>query len=182
MSELDKQSGVLQYSISTSRTNSNFAASSDGGGARASTTCENMTLQEFAKLMLIFRDVPEAAADPNRSGQDLTREQLHPHTNRNAFWDNRIYPLFHDPQHVSWEEFDTVIYKNLSVSGNLEPSGFVSFCYLSEMNALSKAGKRCLVALRTFRLGTPHQNTFILDFVTEEMAVGSRSTEIWTCS
>ena len=209
MSELEKKSGVLQHPTTGPRTNLNSAVSggSDGGGARANMTRENMTLEEFARLMLIFRDVPEAAADLRRSGQDLTREQLDLHTNRNAFWDSRIEPLFNDPQNVFRETFDgelrdidpgrpvttirtgtclqnmfnnfrrefTVIYKNWSVSGNLEPSSFVNFCYLPETTVLSKAGKRCLIAFRTFRLGTPHQNTLILDFGTKEMAEGSNA-------
>ena len=114
--------------------------------------------------MLTFRDVPEAAADIRRSGQDLTRQQLDLRTNRNAFWDNRIEPLFNNPQNVFREAFDgelrdidpgrpvttfrtgtclqnmfsnfrrdlTLIYKTWSVSGNLDASIFVNFCFLHE--------------------------------------------------
>ena len=54
-------------------------------------------------------------------------------------------------------------------SGNLEPSSFVSFCYLPETTILSKAGKHCLVVFRTFRLGKLGQNSLIFDFGTKGM-------------
>ena len=168
---------------------------------------ENVSLEEFARLMLIFRDVPEAAADLKRSGQNLTRQQLDLHSNRNAFWDSRIEPLFNDQQAFFNDVFDgklrdvdpgrpgrtfgtgiclqnmfkhfkkefTVTYKRWAVSGNLDLGTFEEFCYTPKNTVLSSAGKRCLIAFKVFRLGTPHANTLIIDFGSKEIAENAKA-------
>lgn len=199
MSEFENLAGVRLHSRTTGQITADSVVpeGSDGDGVGNNSTRDNVSLEEFARLMLIFRDVPEASADLRRSGQDLTRQELDLH--------NRIEPLFNSPENLFTEAFDgelqdidpgrpvttfrtgtclqnmfnnfrkefTKIYKNWRVSGNLEPSSIKNFCYIPKTQVLSRAGLRSLIAFRILRLGTPHQNDLILEFGTKEMVAAS---------
>lgn len=63
----------------------------------------------------------------------------------------------------------TVTYKKWAVSGNLDHGNFEEFCYTPKTIVLSRAGKRCLIAFKVFRLVTRHANTLIIDSGSKEI-------------
>ena len=106
MTQLEAEAGVRQHPCRRQPDDLIDVHSDDDEKLNATAhSATGVSLDEFARLMVIFRDVPEAAEDLRRSGQDLSREDLDTGRTRNAFWTDRIEMIFNDPSYVTNEEF-----------------------------------------------------------------------------